>query len=209
MGLMRNIPDAHPVYKLLRPHMRYTTAINTMARESLLGPKGAIAATFSIGSEGQNVVLQRAGKKYSVHWSNIKRHTRHRGVDDAAKLPHYNYRDDGFKIWDAIEAYVSSIIHMFYADDTAVKDDQELQNFAKDLHLNGFPAYGGSSTGHDFPPCIVSRAELFAPSSCSLDQPNMLQSTLASTPTTALFPIPHSPSMSLRLLKRANSPTKN
>ena len=140
--------------------MRYTTAINPTARESLLGPKGAIAATFSIGSEGQNVVLQRAGKKYSVHWSNIKRHTRHRGVDDGAKLPHYHYRDDGFKIWDAIEAYVSSIIHMFYADGTAVKDDQELQDFAKDLHSNGFPAYGGSSMGHDFPPCIVSRAEL-------------------------------------------------
>ena len=49
---------------------------------------------------------------------------------------------------------------MFYADDTAVKDDQELQHFAKDLHSNGFPAYGGSSMGHDFPPCIVSRAEL-------------------------------------------------
>ena len=29
----------------------------------------------------------------------------------------------------------SSIIHMFYADDTAVKDDQELQNFAKDLQM--------------------------------------------------------------------------
>ena len=34
MGLMRNIPDAHPVY---RPHMRYTTAINTTAREHSTG----------------------------------------------------------------------------------------------------------------------------------------------------------------------------
>ena len=160
MGLMRNIPDAHPIYKLLRPHMRYTMAINTKARESLLGPDGAITAIFSVGSEGQNVVLRRAGKKYSVNWSNIKKNTKERGVDDASKLPHYHYRDDGFKIWDAIEAYAGQIIDLFYVDDAAVSGDKELQNFADDLHHNGFPAYGNSSLGHDFPSHISSKAEL-------------------------------------------------
>ena len=97
------------------------------------------------------MVLQRAGKRYSVNWSNIKKNTKERGVDDASKLPHYHYRDDGFKIWDAIEAYASQIIGLFYVDDAAVSGDKELQNFSDDLHHNGFPAYGNSSLGHEFP----------------------------------------------------------
>ena len=73
------------------------------------------------------MVLQRAGKKYSVNWSNIKKNTKERGVDDASKLPHYHYRDDGFKIRDAIEAYAGQIIGLFYVDDAAVSGDKELQ----------------------------------------------------------------------------------
>ena len=161
MGLMRNLPDAHPVYKLLRPHTRYTVAINSKARESLLGPNGTIAAVFSIGSEGQNEVLRRAGKKYSVNWSHIKINVELRGVQDPSLLPLYHYRDDGIKIWDALKEYGESIINLFYPNDDTVKADKELQNFAQDIHTNGFPAYDGSSLiGHDFPPSIITKTEL-------------------------------------------------
>ena len=161
MGLMRNIPDAHPVYKLLRPHTRYTMAINTKARESLLGANGIIAAIFSVGSEGQNEVFRRAGRKYSVYWSHVKRNVELRGVHDSSQLPLYHYRDDGILIWNAFEKYVDSIIDMFYPDDMTVKEDKELQNFAHDIHKNGFPACDGNIiNGHDFPPSINSKAEL-------------------------------------------------
>ena len=159
MGLMRNIPAAHPVYKLLRPHVRYTMAINKKARESLISSNGVIAAAFAVGSEGENELFRRSGVKYSIHWSNIKRFAKERGVDDGSKLPNYHYRDDGFKIWDAIESYVTSIIDLFYIDDSMVSGDTELQSFADDLHHNGFPAYGGTP-GHDFPPSITTKAQL-------------------------------------------------
>ena len=142
MALMRNLPDAHPLYKLLRPHVRYTMAINMVARESLLGPDGSIANVFSIGIEGQDQLFRMSSKKFRVHWSNIKRNIKDRGVDNTSQLPGYYYRDDGIKIWDAIEAYVSHIINQFYADDAAVSGDKELQNFAEDVHTNGFPGYG-------------------------------------------------------------------
>ncbi|CAI8014486.1 Allene oxide synthase-lipoxygenase protein [Geodia barretti] len=159
MGLMRNIPNAHPVYKLLRPHVRYTMAINRKARESLINATGILARTFSVGADGELEVFKRCGTAYSVHWSNIKHNTEERGVDDASKLPHYYYRDDGYRVWDAIESYVTEIIDMFYVNDASVSEDEELQSFANDVHFNGFPAYGGS-LGHEFPSSIATKAEL-------------------------------------------------
>ena len=159
MGLMRNIPNAHPVYKLLRPHVRYTMAINRKARESLINATGILARTFSVGADGELEVFKRCGTAYSVHWSNIKRNTEERGVDDASKLPHYYYRDDGYRVWDAIESYVTEIIDMCYVNDASVSEDEELQNFAKDVHFNGFPPYGGTP-GHKFPSSIATKVEL-------------------------------------------------
>ena len=161
MALMRNLPDAHPLYKLLRPHVRYTMAINTVARESLLGPDRSIANIFSIGSEGQDQLLRRSSKRFRVHWSNIKRNIKDRGVDNTSQLPGYHYHDDGIKIWDAIEAYVSRIINQFHADDAAVSGDKELQNFAQDVLTNGFPGYGENAVnGRDFPRSITTKADL-------------------------------------------------
>ena len=53
MVTMRNLPDAHPVYKLLQPHFRYTVGINGAARKSLINDRGIIDQIFSIGGEGK------------------------------------------------------------------------------------------------------------------------------------------------------------
>lgn len=160
MGLMRNIPHHHPLYKLLRPHVHYTISINFLAREALISPKGAISEIFSIGHKGQNELLQRAYKKYSIHWSNIKRNIQERGVDDREKLPHYYYRDDGMEIWNAFEEFVRSIIDDFYSNDEEVEKDSDLQDFAKDIHHHGFPGHDDVPDGHDFPKSITKKDDL-------------------------------------------------
>ena len=38
-------------------------------------------------------------------------------LDDATLLPGYYYRDDGLKLWDAIEQYVRDVVNEFYASD--------------------------------------------------------------------------------------------
>ena len=159
MGVMRNLPDAHPVYKLLRPHFRYTMAINAQARESLINDGGIIDQQFAIGGEGRREFMRRAGRDYSIHWANIVRSANERKVDDAKLLPGYYYRDDGLNIWNAISLFVNRIINEFYSSDADVISDIELQNFAEDLHVNGFPANGGEQ-GHGFPKKIKSTAEL-------------------------------------------------
>ena len=160
MGTMRNLPDPHPIYKLLRPHFRYTMAINSRARASLISDGGPIDGMFAIGGEGKRELMRRGGTAYNIHWTNIKRNTKARGVDDPKTLPGYYYRDDGFKLWNAMESYVRDIVDEFYKDNAEVKGDGELQKWADDIHTNGFPGYFGAEVGHGFPKQIDSKETL-------------------------------------------------
>ena len=40
-----------------------------------------------------------------------------RGVDDPEKLPHFYYRDDALKLWDAIKDFVSKMLSIYYQSD--------------------------------------------------------------------------------------------
>ena len=164
VATMRNIPDAHPVYKLLKPAFRYTMAINTAARDKLISDGGFIDQLFSIGSDtavsGKNELFRRTSAMYNVHSTNIKKNLIARGVGDADKLPNYYYREDGVRLWDAIESFVKSIIHLFYSNDADVKQDTELEEWAYEVHNYGFPSYLTSPQGRGFPQQINSRTEL-------------------------------------------------
>ena len=160
MGTQRNLPDPHPIFKLLVPHLRYTMAINSRARASLINPGGVIDQFFGIGGEGLVEAWKRCGATYNVHTSNIKRWAKERGVENAEQLPGYYYRDDGIKVWDALESYASDIINEFYQTDEDVVKDEELQSWAEDIHTNGFPAYRDAPVGHGFPDKMSSKKEL-------------------------------------------------
>ena len=140
VATMRNLPDAHPVYKLLRPHFRYTMAINSAARATLINKDGIIGKYFAIGNEGMETLFKRCAAIHRVQCTNIKRNLKERDVEDSEKLPGYYYRDNGLKIWQAMEEYVQDIVNLFYDCDDDVKRDIEIQNWAKDIHENAFPA---------------------------------------------------------------------
>ena len=157
MATMRNLPDAHPVNKLLRPHFRYTIAINTRARSSLINEGGVIDQIFSIGGQGKVDLFKRASEAYTVDITNIKQSIEERGLES---VPKFYYRDDGLKLWEYFESFASTIIDEFYKSDSEVNDDEELKKWADDLYTNGFPKYKGSSPGRGFPKHITSKSEL-------------------------------------------------
>ena len=45
-----------------------------------------------------------------------------RGVDDPVKLPHFYYRDDALKLWDAIKDFVSEIVSIYYQSDEDIQE---------------------------------------------------------------------------------------
>ena len=57
---MRNLPDPHPIFKLLRPHFRYTMAINTRGRATLINDGGILDKLFAIGGKGKFELIRRA-----------------------------------------------------------------------------------------------------------------------------------------------------
>ena len=157
MGTMRNLPDSHPVNKLLRPHFRFTIAININARSSLINDGGIIDNLFGMGREGKREVFSRASRGYNINVANIKKHAKDRGVDDSEQLPGYYFRDDGIKTWNVIEEFVSKVIGTFYATDGDVQNDPELKEWVSDIYTNGFPSDG---KGQGFPSSISSKIEL-------------------------------------------------
>ena len=157
MATMRNLPDPHPIFKLLRPHFHYTMAINVRARASLINDGGVIDSLFAIGSKGKTELIQRASALYSVHWTNIVKNTKEREVQN---IPGYYYVEDGIQIWKAMKKFAGEIIDHFYKTDEDVKGDKELQSWAEDIHTNGFPGYFGGKDGHDFPKSFLSKEQL-------------------------------------------------
>ena len=157
---MRTLPDCHPVFKLLRPHFRYTMAINSAGRKQLMNEGGHVDKGFAIGGAGRVEFFKRCGRHFNVHLNNIKRSVKERGVDNPNELPGYYYRDDGLKIWNAIETYVKDILDIFYTSDADVKEDPELQNWAKEVHYEAFPAYEDNPVGRGFPESMNTKDEL-------------------------------------------------
>ena len=157
---MRNIPDAHPLYKLLQPHFRYTMSINSAARANLINRDGTIARNFAIGSDGMEELFKRASTVHRVQWTNVKWNLKERGVDNRDELPGYYYRDDGIVIWDAIEEYVREILSLFYTSDDDVKNDSEVRNWVQEVHSTAFPGFHGAPQGHGFPDKIETITDL-------------------------------------------------
>ena len=162
MATMRNLPDPHPILKLLRPHFRYTMAINTAARATLINDGGILDQLFAIGGAGKVKLLQRVSSRYRVQSTNIIQHVKKHDVDDPDKLPGYYYRDDGIKIWNVMNKFVEGMVDEFYSTDEEVENDTEIQNWAEDVYTNAFPGCLGAeeSGSHGFPKVITTKEDL-------------------------------------------------
>jgi arachidonate 5-lipoxygenase len=141
MATMRNLPDPHPVYKLLRRHFRYTFAINEMARTGLLAEGGVFDDFIACGGPDKGHL--QLGKKGYARWKLVDNQPRpdlaRRGVLDPEVLPCYPYRDDALPLWDAIVEYVGAVLGHFYPSDADLVADAELQAWWEDLTTRGLP----------------------------------------------------------------------
>jgi len=134
IAMHRTLPDAHPVNKLLTPHLEYTLAVNQSARAKMLAPGGPIDRTMAIGAKGAFELMGRSWwEQWDFNRHNIPHDIATRGVDDAQALPNYHWRDDALRLWAIIERYAKGMVEHFYETDQDVVDDRELQQFHKEL----------------------------------------------------------------------------
>ncbi|XP_043331567.1 hydroperoxide isomerase ALOXE3 [Cervus elaphus] len=153
MATLRQLPLCHPIYKLLLPHTRYTLQVNTIARATLLNPEGLVDKVTSIGRQGLLYLMSTGLAHFTYTNFCLPDSLRARGVLD---IPNYHYRDDGLKIWAAIESFVSEIVGYYYTSDASVQQDSELQAWVAEIFAQAF--LGRESSG--FPRQLCTQGEL-------------------------------------------------
>ncbi|KAL1023803.1 hypothetical protein UPYG_G00046420 [Umbra pygmaea] len=147
VALLRNLPMVHPLYKLLIPHTRYTFQINVLARELLISNKGVFTQFAASGGEGMVEMLRRSMASLTYSSLCVPEDIIARGLES---VPNFYYRDDGLKLWSIIHKFVEGVLGFYYKSDSEVQQDQEVQNWIKDIFDQGFLAQDSTGIPESF-----------------------------------------------------------
>ncbi|XP_076142306.1 polyunsaturated fatty acid 5-lipoxygenase [Alosa pseudoharengus] len=156
IAMFRQLPAVHPVYKLLIPHIRFTIAINTKAREQLICECGLFDKANGTGGGGHVELVQRAMKNFKYKTLLFPEGIKARGVESQEELPFYFYRDDGMKVWEMVKSFVADIVAIYYDSDETLQKDEEIQAFVKDVCSFGMQDFDYC----EFPKALKTREEL-------------------------------------------------
>ncbi|CAN6275812.1 unnamed protein product [Urochloa humidicola] len=134
----RQLSAMHPIFKLLKPHMRYTLKINALARQILINGDGVIESGFTPGRYCMEMSAFAYREIWRLDQEGLPADLIRRGmaVEDPSK-PHglrlliedYPYATDGLLLWSAIERWCGAYVAAYYPSDDTVRGDAELQSW--------------------------------------------------------------------------------
>ena len=160
MAMNRCLTPSHPIHKLMKEHLKFIFACNTLGRVVLFAPGGAIDTTLAIG-HGSNGVLELITKAFQEFTYEDMNYVEELKARDVMDLPNFHHRDDCMKLWDAILEYVTEMVSNYYETDLDVLMDWELGMWVKDVFENGFGKMkGGKAPSLGLPSRLNSKAEL-------------------------------------------------
>jgi len=128
----RQLPENHPLYRLLRPHFQFLLAINGRVEPVLLGEDAAIGKLMAQTRETSLDIINRAYRKRPFEDYSLPNDIKRRGIEPEY-LPQFPYRDDAQLLWEAIARYATAYLQRYYPDDQAVRQDPYLQAWAAEL----------------------------------------------------------------------------
>ncbi|TKY71701.1 Lipoxygenase 3 [Spatholobus suberectus] len=132
----RQLSVMHPVFKLLRPHLKHTLQINALAREALINEGGIIESNFSPGKYSTEIISAAYREWWRFDMEALPADLIRRGMAEPDPTqPHglrlfiedYPYANDGLLIWFALENLVRTCVNYYYRDGIMVRSDGELQ----------------------------------------------------------------------------------
>ncbi|KAA0717757.1 Arachidonate 5-lipoxygenase [Triplophysa tibetana] len=133
IAMYRQLPAVHPVFKLLLPHVRFTIAINTKAREQLICECGLFDKANGTGGGGHVELIQKSMKTFTYKSLCFPEGIKARGLENKEELPTYFYRDDGCRVWEAVTNFVTDVVNIYYESNDTLQKDEEIQAFVKDV----------------------------------------------------------------------------
>ncbi|KAM1571791.1 hypothetical protein EV2_037829 [Malus domestica] len=131
----RHLSVMHPIYKLLKPHMRYTLKVNALARQVLINAGGIIESNFTPGKYSMEFSCAAYRDWWRFDHEGLPADLIRRGVaiPDPTQshglrllIEDYPYATDGLLIWSAIERLVQTYVNYYYPDASVVQSDTEL-----------------------------------------------------------------------------------
>ncbi|XP_012693864.1 polyunsaturated fatty acid 5-lipoxygenase isoform X1 [Clupea harengus] len=156
IAMFRQLPAVHPVYKLLYPHIRFTIAINTKAREQLICECGLFDKANGTGGGGHVELIQRAMKTFTYKTLLFPESIKARGMESQEEIPYYFYRDDGIKVWEMVKSFAADVVAIYYDSDKTLQEDEEIQAFVKDVCSFGMQDFDQC----EFPKFLTTREQL-------------------------------------------------
>ncbi|KAF6726029.1 Arachidonate 8S-lipoxygenase, partial [Oryzias melastigma] len=172
VALKRNLPRVHPVHKILIRHTRYTLQINVKARNDLISQDGVFTEFTASGGAGMLTIMEKSLSNLTYQSLCIPDDIEDRGLND---VKNFYYKEDGLKLWNIMHSFVEDTLSYYYGEDSDVKDDEELQNWIKEISEHGSEIDAGfvqssekprteeqPSTGStEIPKSLETREELF------------------------------------------------
>ncbi|KAM7280444.1 hypothetical protein ACFE04_007578 [Oxalis oulophora] len=142
----RQLSVMHPIYKLMKPHFRYTMEINALAREALINAGGIIESAFSPGKYSIEMSSVLYGDLWRFDHEALPADLISRGlaVEDPSS-PHgvkltvedYPFANDGLVLFDILKKWVTEYVNHYYPDPTLVASDSELQAWWTEVRTKG------------------------------------------------------------------------
>ncbi|XP_062171641.1 linoleate 13S-lipoxygenase 2-1, chloroplastic-like isoform X1 [Alnus glutinosa] len=142
----RQLSVIHPIYRLLRPHFRYTMDINALARLILINGGGIIESSFSPGEYSMELSSVVYDQQWQFNLQALPADLINRGmaVEDPT-APHglkltiedYPFANDGLVLWDTIKEWVSDYVSHYYPNQRLIESDQELQAWWTEIRTVG------------------------------------------------------------------------
>lgn len=129
----RQLDPRHPLYVLLAPHFAGTLFINYAAQTTLITDGGAVDQLLTGTIESSRQLSASAVKAVRYNETFLPLALAARGVDDVEALPDYPYRDDALALWNAIHAWITAYLQIYYPTPADVTGDYELQAWVVEL----------------------------------------------------------------------------
>jgi len=127
----------HNIGKLLTPHFYMTIGVNYLARRTLVSKDRPFTdRTFSPGTLGALTLAQTFWHRYwNFQNMSFPQQLADRGFtrDKKDGLEGFYYREDGFKVWDALGSYVKEVVDLTYKTDAEVVADHAIQEYAEEI----------------------------------------------------------------------------